>query len=107
MNWINSARIAVLANVFDRRSPLGPQDRGHFGFAQLRRRFDQRVEHRLQVEGRAADDLEHVGGGGLLLQDSQISVRACTSSNNRMFSMAITAWSAKVVTSSICLSVNG
>ena len=36
--------------------------------AQSRRRFDQRVEHRLQVESRAADDLEHVGGGGLLLQ---------------------------------------
>ena len=34
-------------------------------------------------------------------------VRACTSSNSRTFSMAITAWSAKVVTSSICLSVNG
>ena len=31
-------------------------------------RLDQRVEHRLQIEGRAADDLEHVGGGGLLLQ---------------------------------------
>src|SRR6202022_3220671 len=31
-------------------------------------RTQQRVEHRLQVEGRAADDLEHVGGGGLLLQ---------------------------------------
>ena len=30
--------------------------------------FDQRIEHRLQIEGRAADDLEHVGGGGLLLQ---------------------------------------
>ena len=30
--------------------------------------FDQRVEHRLQIEGRAADDLEHVGGRGLLLQ---------------------------------------
>ena len=29
---------------------------------------DQRVEHRLQIEGRAADDLEHVGGGGLLLE---------------------------------------
>ena len=28
----------------------------------------QRVEHRLQIEGRAADDLKHVGGGGLLLQ---------------------------------------
>jgi hypothetical protein len=38
------------------------------GIAQPRRRLDQRVEHQLQVEGRAADDLEHVGGGGLLLQ---------------------------------------
>ena len=34
-------------------------------------------------------------------------VRACTSSNSRTFSVAITAWSAKVVTSSICLSVKG
>jgi len=34
-------------------------------------------------------------------------VRACTSSNNRTFSIAITAWSANVVTSSICLVVNG
>ena len=31
----------------------------------------------------------------------------CTSSNSRTFSIAITAWSAKVSTSSICLSVNG
>jgi len=31
-------------------------------------RLDQRVEHRLQIEGRAADDLQHVGGRGLLLQ---------------------------------------
>jgi hypothetical protein len=30
--------------------------------------FNQRVEHRLQIECRAADYLEHVGGGGLLLQ---------------------------------------
>ena len=29
-------------------------------------------------------------------------VRACTSSNSRTFSIAITAWSAKVVASSIC-----
>jgi hypothetical protein len=34
-------------------------------------------------------------------------VRACTSSNSRTFSIAITAWSAKVVASSICLSLNG
>ena len=33
------------------------------------------------------------------------SVRFCTSSNSRTFSIAITAWSAKVSTSSICLSV--
>ena len=30
--------------------------------------FDERLQHGLQIEGRAADDLEHVGGGGLLLQ---------------------------------------
>src|SRR5262245_13944937 len=42
---------------------------GHrVGLAQPRRRLDQRVEHSLQVEGRAADDLEHIGGSGLLLQ---------------------------------------
>src|SRR5262249_47202786 len=34
-------------------------------------------------------------------------VRACTSSNSRTFSIAITAWSAKVVTRSICCWVNG
>jgi hypothetical protein len=34
-------------------------------------------------------------------------VRACTASNSRTFSIAITAWSAKVATSSICLSPNG
>ena len=30
--------------------------------------FSKRIEHGLQIERRAADDLEHVGGGGLLLQ---------------------------------------
>ena len=78
------------------------------GLAQPRRRLDHRVEYGLQLEGRAADHLEHVGGRGLLLERLRSSsVRACTSSNSRTFSIAITAWSAKVVTSSICLSVNG
>jgi hypothetical protein len=36
--------------------------------AEARCRLGQRIEHRLQIEGRAAYDLEHVGGGGLLLQ---------------------------------------
>src|SRR5262245_64307244 len=31
-------------------------------------RRDQRLEHRNKIEGRAADDLEHVGGSRLLLQ---------------------------------------
>jgi hypothetical protein len=34
---------------------------------QSRSRTEQGIEHDLQVEGRAADDLEHVGGSGLLL----------------------------------------
>ena len=34
-------------------------------------------------------------------------VRWRSSLSNRAFSMAMTAWAAKVVTSSICLSVNG
>src|SRR5262245_24741885 len=39
-----------------------------FGLAQSCRRFGQSVEHGLQIERGAADDLEHVGGRGLLLQ---------------------------------------
>ena len=38
------------------------------GAAEAHHRLHQRVEHRLEVDRRAADDLEHVGGGGLLLQ---------------------------------------
>src|SRR5215471_16685932 len=35
---------------------------------QAGRRLDERIEHGLQIERRAADDFEHIGGGGLLLQ---------------------------------------
>src|SRR5262249_47048034 len=38
------------------------------GAAQLPRGLDQRSQHRLQIEGGATEDLEHVGGGGLLFQ---------------------------------------
>src|SRR5262245_46363028 len=38
------------------------------GAAQLRRGLDQRFQHRLQIEGGATEDLEHVGGGSLLFQ---------------------------------------
>src|SRR5262249_22735568 len=40
----------------------------YFGVAQPRRSFADRVEHRLQVEGRAADDLEHVARRGLVFE---------------------------------------
>ena len=56
----------------------GDPDGGALRAAELRRRFDQRVEHRLQIESRAADHLEHVGGGGLLLQRfAQLVDQAC------------------------------
>ena len=40
----------------------------HVSLAEPRCRFHKGIENRLEIEGRAADDLEHVGGGGLLLQ---------------------------------------
>src|SRR6516164_6390533 len=39
-----------------------------WGAAEARRRLHQRLEHRLEVDGGAADDLEYVSGRGLLLQ---------------------------------------
>ena len=47
---------------------LRANDSSHIRLAQPGGRLDQRIEHGLQIERRAADDLEHVGGGGLLLQ---------------------------------------
>jgi hypothetical protein len=43
-------------------------DRAAVGVAELRRRCDEGVQHRLQVEGRAADRLQYVGGRRLLLE---------------------------------------
>ena len=72
------------------------------------RGVNQRLQDRLKIEGRAADDLQDIGHRGLLLQRlAEIAVRACTSSNRRTFSMAITAWSAKVLSRLICFSLNG
>src|SRR5262245_43931665 len=46
----------------------GKRNVSYIGLANPDGRFDQRIKHGLQVEGRPADHLEHVGGGGLLLQ---------------------------------------
>jgi hypothetical protein len=46
---------------------LLPSNRGPIGVAKPGSRFYKGVEHGLQIEGRAAYHLEHVGSGGLLL----------------------------------------
>ena len=60
-------RIAVGGEMFENLAHWA-RDGGHIRLAQARCRFDQCIEHRLQIESRAADDLEHVGGRGLLRQ---------------------------------------
>src|SRR5262249_55968469 len=43
-----------------------PSYRGVVGAAKVTSRFKERLQHRLEIEGRAADDLEHVGSSSLL-----------------------------------------
>ena len=38
------------------------------GLAEAHRLFEHRVEHRREIAGRGIDDLQHLGGRGLLLQ---------------------------------------
>src|SRR6516225_5271323 len=47
---------------------LSCEDDASLRLAQPRRRFNEGVQHRLQIEGRLADDFEHFGSGGLLLE---------------------------------------
>jgi hypothetical protein len=47
---------------------LSQKNQAPLGLAQRGRGLDQCREHRVKIERRAADDLEHVGGRGLLLQ---------------------------------------
>ena len=71
---------------------IGSPNVGNICLTKSCRRLDQRDEHRRQIKRRAADHLEHIGGGGLLLERfGQITRPLCTSSNSRAFSMAITA----------------
>src|SRR5262245_60616405 len=54
-----------------------------FGIAQATRRLHKRIEYGLQIERRAADDLKHVGGRGLLLQRfAQLIEQACVLDRN-------------------------
>src|SRR5262245_43729334 len=47
---------------------LLPTYRGVVGATKAASRFNERLQHRLEIEGRAADDFEHVCGGSLPLQ---------------------------------------
>src|SRR5262245_28594829 len=60
-------RIAVCHGSEECR-PYLARERAHVGAAEPSRRFQERLQDRLQIEGRAADDFEHIGGGGLLLE---------------------------------------
>jgi hypothetical protein len=87
----NKAKTLIVVEI--QNSEIGLADTGRVG--------QDGTKYRLQFAGRAADDLEHVGGGGLLLQGfAQFAEQA-------VFSIAITACLAKLLTSSICFSVNG
>ena len=44
-----------------------PENEAPVGATEADRAPHQAIQHRLQIEGRAADDLKHVGGRGLLL----------------------------------------
>ena len=69
--------------------------------SQMRTAFSSMVvKHRLKIAGRAADDLKHLRRGRLLPQGDSSAARL----SSRAFSMAMTAWAAKFVTSAICLS---
>jgi hypothetical protein len=59
---------------------LAKEDRASIGPAQLDGRLDQRLENGLEVERRAADDLEDVGGGALPgdgLVEPALQIRNC------------------------------
>jgi hypothetical protein len=45
-----------------------PSDCGLVGIAKPSSRFNERLQHSLQIKRRSTYDLEHVGSGGLLLQ---------------------------------------
>src|SRR5262249_48519286 len=48
--------------------PIESKDHSVLSVTQPDGVLDERFEHRLEIEGRAADDLQHLGRGGLLLQ---------------------------------------
>src|SRR4051812_6524351 len=76
--------------------------------AQPRGGLDEGIEHRLDIKLYRLMTWSTSEVAICCSRDSlSSSVRACTSSNSRTFSIAMTAWSAKVVTRSICFGLYG
>ena len=96
-------------------SPSNSNKPAAVGVAQISRPADDQVEHRLRIARRGRHRLEHVDRGGLMFDALAVFAVARgqfvgalrNSPSSRAFSSAMTAWSAKVRTSSICRSVNG
>ena len=65
-------RLGIPVETQIRRQPrqlaLAAEDHGLIGIAKPGGGLDHRIEHGLQIEGRAADDLQHVAGRGLVFQ---------------------------------------
>ena len=81
--------------------PIASEEKGTVCLTQPGRRLGEGIQHCLQIEGRAADDLEHVGGGGLLLEQfaqlvEQAGVLDCDD-----------CLGGEILTKPICLSVKG
>ena len=58
----------AVQRLTEERAVALTRDGADIGVAQSCCGLDERIEHRLQVEGRAADDLQHLGRRRLLLQ---------------------------------------
>ena len=87
---------------------INTADQGIASVAQPRRVLRDHIQHRLNVRRRTGDHAKDLTRRRLLLQRlGEIAIARLLLVNSRAFSIAITAWSAKVSSSLICLSEKG
>src|SRR5215475_4394369 len=58
----------IISNDTPQHLAIEAEDKSPIGSTKPYRTFGNGFENRLQIERRPTDDLEHVGGGGLLLE---------------------------------------
>jgi len=87
---------------------VAKDDEGIAGSAEPAGCLDDGIQDGLHIGRRLRDDPQHLRHCRLVLQRlAELVVRERSSASRREFSMAITAWSAKVATSLVCASSNG